>query len=226
MAAGGSGTILLPQAGGSSQGARRPSRAFLIQQRDSGEETLVTLTPVVGGRLVNHNHPTSQVPTIVGPPTAQNLKSKGSMSSIESCHNNDLQVSPDALEAKRVEKLVRHLRRQASATGEDETRLNEWKRELENRDYFRRKSAVAEYLTKPAVLDSARRNSSCLPPPSSSTTSRMTRAHSQQGPERLELPIVTQGRIQRAYSHQGEVPIVLPTSSNSAHGSQKIGQYI
>ena len=83
MAAGGSGTILLPQAGGSSQGARRPSRAFLIQQRDSGEETLVTLTPVVGGRLVNHNHPTtSQVPTIVGPPTAQNLKSKGSMSSI------------------------------------------------------------------------------------------------------------------------------------------------
>ena len=83
VAAGGSGTILLPQAGGSSQGARRPSRAFLIQQRDSGEETLVTLTPVVGGRLVNHNHPTtSQVPTIVGPPTAQNLKSKGSMSSI------------------------------------------------------------------------------------------------------------------------------------------------
>ena len=47
---------------------------------------------------------------------------------------------------------------------------------------------------------------------------RMYRAHSQQGPERLELPI--QGRIQRAYSHQGDVPIVLPQTS-SAHGSQK-----
>ena len=35
-----------------------PSRAFLIKQRDSGEETLVTLTPV-GGR--------QNVPTIVGP---------------------------------------------------------------------------------------------------------------------------------------------------------------
>ena len=48
-------------------------------------------------------------------------KVKGSMSSIESC-SNDLKVSPTALEAKRVEKLVRHLRRQASATVEDETR--------------------------------------------------------------------------------------------------------
>ena len=42
---------------GAEQG-RRPSRAFLIKQRDSGEETLVTLTPV-GGR--------QNVPTIVGP---------------------------------------------------------------------------------------------------------------------------------------------------------------
>lgn len=135
-----------------------------------------------------------------------------------------MKVSPDALEAKRVEKLVRHLRRQASATCEDETRLSEWKKELQNRDIFRRKSAVAEYLTKP-VENTERRNSSCLPPASVSTIStRMSRAHSQQGPERLELPIVTQGRIQRAYSHQGDVPIVLPTSSNSASGSQKLGR--
>ena len=136
-----------------------------------------------------------------------------------------MQVSPDALEAKRVEKLVRQIRRQASATCEDETRLNEWKKELQNRDEFRRKSAVAEYLTKP--VNSERRNSSCLPPAipvSTITNTRMSRAHSQQGPERLELPIVTQGRIQRAYSHQGDVPIVLPTSSNSASGSQKLGR--
>ena len=70
-----------------------------------------------------------------------------------------MKVSPDALEAKRVEKLVRHLRRQASATCEDETRLSEWKKELQNRDIFRRKSAVAEYLTKP-VENTERRNSS------------------------------------------------------------------
>ena len=37
----------------------------------------------------------------------------GSMSSIES-HSNDLQVSQDALEAQRVEKLVRHLRREVT----------------------------------------------------------------------------------------------------------------
>ena len=42
----------------SAEQSRRPSRAFLIKQRDSGEETLVTLTPV-GGR--------QNVPTIVGP---------------------------------------------------------------------------------------------------------------------------------------------------------------
>ena len=104
-------------------------------------------------------------------------------------------------------------------------RLNEWKRELQNRDYLRRKSAVAEFLVTPENLQ-VRRNSSCVPPqppPGGATVpQRMYRAHSQQGPERLELPIVTQGRIQRAYSHQGDVPIVLPTNSGSAHGSQKL----
>merc|ERR1712051_479979 len=91
---------------GAEQG-RRPSRAFLIKQRDSGEETLVTLTPV-GGR--------QNVPTIVGPQF-----SKGSMSSIES-RSNDLrqEVSQEALEAQRVEKLVRHLRRQVTNGSCDE----------------------------------------------------------------------------------------------------------
>ena len=46
------------KSGSGAEGGRRPSRAFLIKQRDSGEETLVTLTPV-GGR--------QNVPTIVGP---------------------------------------------------------------------------------------------------------------------------------------------------------------
>ena len=94
-------------ASSSSGNFRRPSRAFLIKQRDSGEETLVTLTPVG-----NHR---PQLPTIVGPKF-----SKGSMSSIES-HSNDLPASQDALEAARVEKLVRNLRRQAAS--EEETRL-------------------------------------------------------------------------------------------------------
>ena len=49
---------------GAEQG-RRPSRAFLIKQRDSGEETLVTLTPV-GGR--------QNVPTIVGPQFSKGMQ--------------------------------------------------------------------------------------------------------------------------------------------------------
>ena len=97
---------------GSSANSRRPSRAYLIKQRDSGEETLVTLTPMLRGA---HN---AHLPTLLGPKYL-----KGSLSSIES-YANDLRASPDALEAQRVEKLVRHLRRQATAgsCGEDEAR--------------------------------------------------------------------------------------------------------
>ena len=92
--------------------SRRPSRAFLIKQKDSGEETLVTLTPVVTG-----------VPTIVGPnaATVAAKYAKGSMSSIES-HSNDLEASAQALEAQRVEKIVRNLRKQASGSIDEETR--------------------------------------------------------------------------------------------------------
>ena len=46
------------------------------------------------------------------------------------------------------------------------------------------------------------------------------RAHSQQGPERLELPMLSEGRMQRAYSQEGEVPIVLQPLT-SPHGGGK-----
>lgn len=78
----------------------------MIKQRGSCEETLITLTRVM--------------PTISVVPTP--TMKQGSMSSIDQCGSNDLQVSPEALEAKRVEKLVRNLRRQASATCEEEAR--------------------------------------------------------------------------------------------------------
>lgn len=89
--------------------SRRPSRAFLIKQRDSGEETLVTLTPVTSPPL------RPQLPTIT--------RSKGSMSSIEShSGNNDCLASAEALEAARIEKMVRSMRRQAT---DEETRYDE-----------------------------------------------------------------------------------------------------
>jgi len=218
------------KSGSGAEGGRRPSRAFLIKQRDSGEETLVTLTPV-GGR--------QNVPTIVGPQF-----SKGSMSSIES-HSNDLQVSQDALEAQRVEKLVRHLRREVtnSSVGsydEETARLNDWKQEVNKRDVDRRKSAAVataqDFLKTPEGKKSSTkspntgRRGSALP--------RMYRVESQQSQsERLELPLLSsEGRIQRAYSHDGEIPIVLQprtgntltsphTGDNSAGSSRRSSVY-
>merc|ERR1712008_322643 len=191
---------------GAEQG-RRPSRAFLIKQRDSGEETLVTLTPV-GGR--------QNVPTIVGP-----LFSKGSMSSIES-RSNDLrhEVSQEALEAQRVEKLVRHLRRQVTngSCDEETSRLNDWKQEVNQRDVDRRKSAAAtigqDFLKTPDGKNSTSgRRGSALP-----------RMYSQQGPERLELPMLSEGRMQRAYSQEGEAPIVLQPLTSPHGGDTNSGQ--
>ena len=46
------------------------------------------------------------------------------------------------------------------------------------------------------------------------------RAHSQQGPERLELPMLSEGRMQRAYSQEAEVPLVLQPLT-SPHGGGK-----
>lgn len=89
-------------------------------------------------------------------------------------------------------------------------RLAEWRRELNNRDHLRRKSAFAEFLNTPD-------NPQCQHPGSP----RIFRAHSHQGPERLELPC--HGRITRALSHQGEVPILLPPLKKAPHGlSQKL----
>ena len=109
---GSTGALPGPSTPGSASSSRRPSRAFLIKQRDSGEETLVTLTPMMAGSRING----SNLPTILGSKFL-----KGSLTSIES-HTNDLRASPEALEAQRVEKLVRHLRRQATAgsCGDDE----------------------------------------------------------------------------------------------------------
>ena len=52
------------------------------------------------------------------------------------------------------------------------------------------------------------------------------RAHSQQGPERLELPLLSsEGRMQRAYSHEGEVPIVQqPLASPHGGKSQELSK--
>ena len=56
-------------------------------------------------------------------------------------------------------------------------------------------------------------------PPQNIGIPRIYRAKSHQGPERLELP--TQGRIQRAYSQCGEVPITLPPLKTSPHGGRR-----
>lgn len=91
--------------------------------------------------------------------------------------------------------------------------LNEWKQEVRSRDYLRRKSALADFLTTPEQSQQIRRGSAAVP--------RMYRAHSQQGSERLELPTIpSQGRMTRAYSHEGEVPVVLQPLM-SPHGRVK-----
>ena len=53
------------------------------------------------------------------------------------------------------------------------------------------------------------------------------RAHSQQGPERLELPMLSEGRMQRAYSQEAEVPIVLqPLTSPHGGGKTRVKSYL
>ena len=102
----------------------------------------------------------------------------------------------------------------------DPHRLEEWKRLHRNR----RKSAVsatsahsngsaaADLLTAPKISEGRRPSMIC----ESGGVPRIYRAKSHQGPERLELPS-NQGRIQRAYSQCGEVPITLPPLK-SPHG--------
>ena len=71
---------------------------------------MVTLAPI--GVTTTH------VPTIVGPKRGF----KGSLNSLEmdeASMGREFQVSPDALEAQRLEKLVRNLRRQVSTHDED-----------------------------------------------------------------------------------------------------------
>ena len=83
---------------------------------------------------------------------------------------------------------------------------------------MRRKScAVAEFLATPENLSMSRRNSNCLMP---QPQPRMYRAHSQQGPERLQLP--PQGRMHRAMSHQEDVAYLMTPSSGA--GQQLGGQ--
>ena len=96
--------------GNSNNACRRGSKAaFLLKQRRSGEENMITLTPLG----VNPN----SVHTILGPKRGL----KGSLNSLEmdEANRGEFQVSPEALEAQRVEKLVRNLRRQVSVTQED-----------------------------------------------------------------------------------------------------------
>ena len=92
-------------------GCRRVSKAYLIKHRGSGDDTVVTLAPI--GVTTTH------VPTIaVGPKRGF----KGSLNSLEmdeASMGREFQVSPDALEAQRLEKLVRNLRRQVSTHEED-----------------------------------------------------------------------------------------------------------
>ena len=78
---------------------------------------------------------------------------------------------------------------------------------MKKRDDLRRKSALPDFLTAPENLRSKIANNHTVMP-------RMYRAHSQQGSERLELP----SRMQRAYSHEGEVPCTLQPLSSSPHG--------
>ena len=85
--------------------------------------------------------------------------------------------------------------------------LYEWKHEVKKRDDLRRKSALPDFLTAPENLRNKIANNHTVMP-------RMYRAHSQQGSERLELP----NRMQRAYSHEGEVPCTLQPLSSSPHG--------
>lgn len=102
--------------------------------------------------------------------------------------------------------------------------LKEWKEEVLNREHLRRKSALADFLTAPENQpQKARRGSAAVQQP------RMYRAHSQQGAERLELPTMNssttpsaaQGRMQRAYSHEGPVPVVIQPLM-SPHGKTSV----
>ena len=108
---------LLPQ---KANAAQRPSQAYLIKQRGSrdSETAMVMWTPV--GQSPNPN-----VPTIVGPKRGL----KGSLNSLdmkESGMNCEFQVSQEALEAQRLEKLVRNLRRQANVTQNENSEDARW----------------------------------------------------------------------------------------------------
>ena len=85
---------------------------------------MVTLTPLTPVGVNLDPQPVVHVPTIVAPNNPKRGH-RGSLNSLEMEEANmsrEFQVSPKALEAQRLEKLVRNLRRQASVTCEEDAR--------------------------------------------------------------------------------------------------------
>ena len=136
--------------------------------------------------------------------------------------HSEFQVSPDALEIQRLQKLYSMFRKKASGDGDlmspqRQQQLDVWLRELESRQ--RRNSPyhhshivqpasskMADFLASPQAL-SLRREASAK----RKAQARKHRANSHQGSEQLmrmahnepQLTLPSSQRIQRAYSHQG-----------------------
>ncbi len=199
----------------------------------------MTLTPITNNVNV--------VPQIIGGAVQPDVRRGSSLSIEDKCGANDIEVSPEALEAKRIEKLVRDLRRQASVSNNDsDERLDDWKSQLYHRQalkrqqttdmasltvsrqpgqaqaahQMRRKScAVAEFLAAPENLSMRRGSANCLMPV---PQPRMYRAHSQQGPANLQLPPA--GRMTRAYSHQEDGIATITTVQSPGIIAQQAGK--
>ena len=130
--------------------------------------------------------------------------------------HSEFQVSPDALEIQRLQKLYSMFRKKASGDGDlmspqRQQQLDVWLRELESRQrraqspyrHHHTSSKMADFLASPQAL-SLRREASAK----RKAHTRKHRANSHQGSEQLmritkepQLNLPTSQRIQRAYSH-------------------------
>ena len=131
--------------------------------------------------------------------------------------HSEFQVSPDALEIQRLQKLYTMFRKKASGGGDEMSpqrhhQLDVWLRELESRQqqrraspYHHQSSKMADFLASPQALSlrreaSAKRKNNNAPAPiGGGGHVRKHRANSHHEPQ-LNLP--SSHRIQRAYSHQ------------------------
>ena len=221
--------------GGSLANQRGPRRAYLLRQKATGEETVVTLTPlrppVAGARTL-----VTQVPTFVatGSPVKSGTglagKARGFLSNASTelssslddqnisyrssqRRHSELQASPDALETQRLQKLYSMFRRQASGETNstmsplNQQRLDDWLLELESRNQLRRCSSSSTRRPRPP------RRQSCamadfLNAPGALSTRRGSRCP----------------RKERAHSHQGSEQLMIPrvTRAQSQQGRERL----